>query len=100
MTPTIARIQSVVAAHYGLPLIEMVSQRRSRDVAHPRQVGMFLAKHLTPHSFPVIGREFGKRDHTTVMYACEQVKRRALSDPGTKTDLLCLLLALTPSGAA
>lgn len=78
--PTIAEIQARVAGFYHIPLIEMTSARRAREVARPRQVAMYLAKRLTPNSLPAIGRRFGGRDHTTVMHAVRQIE--ALSREG------------------
>ena len=87
---TVDRIQRVVAAHYGLATGDMTSQRRSRDIAHPRQIAMYLAFHLTPHSLCNIGRFFGKRDHTTVLYAVRKIEGLCISDPdfGATVDLL------------
>lgn len=77
----VADIQAAVAKHYRIPLIEMTSQRRARDVARPRQVAMYLTKQMTPFSLPNIGRRFGGRDHTTVIHAVKQIERLSLSDP-------------------
>ncbi len=71
--PPIARIKRKTAEHYRIPAIEMVSARRARKVARPRQVAMYLAKKLTPKSLPEIGRSFGNRDHTTVIHAVRTV---------------------------
>ena len=76
---SIRRIQDTVASYYGLKQIDMVSQRRSRAVAWPRQVAMYLCRELTPHSLPSIGRYFGGRDHTTVMHAIRAVEQRRAS---------------------
>jgi chromosomal replication initiator protein len=70
---TIEEIQKKVAEHYNIKLVEMSSARRSRTVARPRQVAMYLAKQLTSRSLPEIGRKFGGRDHTTVMHAVKKV---------------------------
>lgn len=72
--PAIAEIQRAVAEHFRIPLIEMRSQRRSRIVARPRQIAMYLCKELTLFSLPMIGRHFGGRDHTTVMHAIRKVE--------------------------
>src|SRR5207244_2576438 len=64
---SIDEIQTQVAEHYRIRKAEMVSARRARDVARPRQVAMYLSKQLTPKSLPDIGRRFGGRDHTTVI---------------------------------
>jgi chromosomal replication initiator protein len=70
---TIEEIQKRVAEHFNIKLSEMSSARRSRAVARPRQVAMYLAKQLTARSLPEIGRKFGGRDHTTVMHAVRKV---------------------------
>jgi len=70
---TIEEIQKRVAEHYNIKLVEMSSARRSRTVARPRQVAMYLAKQLTSRSLPEIGRKFGGRDHTTVMHAVKKI---------------------------
>ena len=70
---TIAEIQKRVATHYGVELSDMASPRRARQIVRPRQVAMLLAKDLTVHSLPEIGRHFGGRDHTTVMYAIRRI---------------------------
>lgn len=77
---TVKEIQAAVCRRFRIPAIEMMSQRRGRDVAHPRQVAMYLSKQLTPYSFPNIGRMFGGRDHTTVMYAVKAVEQRMAAD--------------------
>ena len=66
-------IQKRVCEHYRIRTAEMVSARRAREVARPRQVAMYLAKQLTSRSLPEIGRKFGGRDHTTVMHAYTRV---------------------------
>lgn len=83
----IRQIQRAVANHYDLPEEAMVSQRRGRAVAHPRQVAMFLARELTPKSLPDIGRRFGGRDHTTVMHAIRAVKARMAASPDYATEV-------------
>jgi chromosomal replication initiator protein len=70
---TIDQIQRAAAEHFGIPLREMTSQRRSVEVARPRQVAMYLCKQRTPKSLPEIGRRFGNRDHTTVIHAIRRV---------------------------
>jgi chromosomal replication initiator protein len=70
---TIEEIQRKVAEHYSMRLTDMSSPRRSRAVARPRQIALYLAKQLTSRSLPEIGRKFGNRDHTTVMHAVSRV---------------------------
>jgi len=70
---TVEEIQRQVANHFQIRLADMHSARRSRAVARPRQVAMYLAKQLTQQSLPDIGRRFGGRDHTTVLHAVKKV---------------------------
>jgi chromosomal replication initiator protein len=65
----------------------MTSSRRSRIVARPRQVAMYLSKQLTAHSLPEIGRKFGGRDHTTVMHACRRIEELLASDRALGEDV-------------
>jgi len=76
----VATIQRHVAAHFGIALADMRSSRRARAVARPRQVAMYLARHLTEHSLPELGRYFGNRDHTTVMLAIRRVEQLCRED--------------------
>ncbi len=84
---TIEEIQKRVAEHFNIKLAEMSSARRSRQVARPRQVAMYLAKQLTSRSLPEIGRKFGGRDHTTVMHAVKKVEELRSSDQGFSEDV-------------
>lgn len=70
---SITDIQDAVARRFGMRLADMTSHRLARVVARPRQVAMYLASELTPHSLPAIGKHFGGRDHTTVMHACRRI---------------------------
>ncbi len=79
--PAISSIQEATVRHFGIPAIEMVSQRRARRVARPRQVAMYLAHELTPHSSSTIGWHFGHRDHTTVLHAIARIEALAKADP-------------------
>ncbi|HXY17280.1 MAG TPA: chromosomal replication initiator protein DnaA [Gaiellaceae bacterium] len=72
---TIPRIQETVADRFGLSVTELVSPRRSQAVAYPRQVAMYLSRELTDSSLPKIGKEFGGRDHTTVIHATSKITR-------------------------
>ena len=84
---TIDEIQKRVAEHFNVRLGEMISARRARAVARPRQVAMYLAKQLTQRSLPEIGRKFGGRDHTTVMYAVRKIEELKASDPALAEDV-------------
>jgi chromosomal replication initiator protein len=77
---TIARIQEAVSDRFGLSVPELVSPRRSQAVAYPRQVAMYLSRELTDASLPKIGKEFGGRDHTTVMHANAKITRLISED--------------------
>ena len=77
---TIEEIQKRVAAHFNIRVAEMHSARRSRAVARPRQIAMYLSKQLTQRSLPDIGRKFGGRDHTTVMHAVKKVDELRAAD--------------------
>lgn len=76
----IANIQKAVADYYGLQIKDLLSKRRTRSLARPRQVAMALAKELTEHSLPEIGDAFAGRDHTTVLHACRQIRSLIESD--------------------
>ena len=91
---TIEDIQKAVATHYNIKLSEMHSARRSRVVARPRQVAMYLAKRLTSKSLPEIGRKFGGKDHTTVMHAVKRIEELRASDHDLSADIELLNRAL------
>jgi chromosomal replication initiator protein len=77
---TIPRIQEAISERFGVTLDELVSPRRSQSVAYPRQVAMYLSRELTDSSLPKIGKEFGNRDHTTVMHATQKITRLIRED--------------------
>lgn len=84
---TIDDIQRKVADYYKVKLSDLLSARRARDIARPRQVAMFLAKKLTPRSLPEIGRKFGGRDHTTVMHAVKRIEELRTTDSELEADI-------------
>ncbi|UTW44634.1 chromosomal replication initiator protein DnaA [bacterium SCSIO 12696] len=92
---TIDNIQRVVAEYYKLKMSDLLSKRRSRSVARPRQVAMALAKELTNHSLPEIGEAFNGRDHTTVLHACRKIKELQETDRDMSEDMKHLLRLLT-----
>ena len=92
---TIENIQKTVADYYKVRVAELLSKRRSRSVARPRQVAMALAKELTTHSLPEIGDAFGGRDHTTVLHACKRIKELRDIDIRMSEDYSNLLRTLT-----
>ena len=83
---SITNIQKAVADYYGLQMKDLLSKRRTRSLARPRQVAMALAKELTEHSLPEIGDAFAGRDHTTVLHACRQIKLLSESDGKLRED--------------
>ena len=92
---SIDNIQRVVAEYYKIKVSDLLSKRRSRSVARPRQVAMYLAKDLTHHSLPEIGDAFGGRDHTTVLHACRKIRELQESDSDIREDVKNLLRTLT-----
>ena len=92
---TLENIQKTVADYYRVRLSEMLSKKRSRSIARPRQVAMCLAKELTNHSLPEIGEAFGGRDHTTVLHACRKVLELRSGDNKLNDDYAALLRTLT-----
>ena len=91
---TLENIQKVVAAHYQLRVTDLLSKRRTRTIARPRQMAMFLAKSLTQHSLPEIGEAFGGRDHTTVLHACRRIESLCETDARLREDQARLLREL------
>lgn len=91
---TIDEIQRRVSEHFRIRHAEMVSARRAREVARPRQIAMYLAKQLTPRSLPEIGRRFGGRDHTTVIHAVRQIERLRGEDSEIDNDVRTLIRVL------
>ena len=91
---TVENIQKTVADYYKLRIADLLSKRRSRSVARPRQLAMALAKELTTHSLPEIGDAFGGRDHTTVMHACKRIKELRAVEPRIQEDFSNLLRTL------
>jgi chromosomal replication initiator protein len=87
---SIDEIQTRVSEHFRIRKAEMTSARRSREVARPRQVAMYLSKQLTPRSLPEIGRRFGGRDHTTVIHAVRQIEKLRAQDPELDSDIRLL----------
>ena len=92
---TIENIQKTVAEYYKLRVHDLLSARRSRSVARPRQVAMSLAKELTNHSLPEIGDAFGGRDHTTVLHANRKIAELRETDARIREDYLRLLRILS-----
>lgn len=92
---TVENIQRTVAEYYKVKVADLLSKRRNRSVARPRQTAMALAKELTNHSLPEIGDAFGGRDHTTVLHACRLILGLRQSDTDIEEDYTNLLRILT-----
>lgn len=92
---TIENIQKTVAEYYKVKVADLLSKRRSRSIARPRQMAMALAKELTNHSLPEIGDHFGGRDHTTVIHACRKVKELILEGGDFAEDYKNLMRTLS-----
>ena len=84
---TVDKIQNTVSNFYNISLNEMLSQRRSRPLARPRQIAMYLAKKMTTRSLPEIGRRFSNRDHTTVIHAVKTITKLSEKDEEIKNNL-------------
>ena len=84
---SVDEIQKKVAHHFNIKIADMFSARRSRQIARPRQIAMYLAKNLTSMSYPEIGKRFGNRDHTTIMHAVRKVEELMEQDAGLCDDV-------------
>ena len=84
---TVDKIQNIVSNFFNIPLTEMLSQRRSRPLARPRQIAMYLSKKMTTRSLPEIGRRFANRDHTTVIHAVKTITRLSEKDDESKKNI-------------
>jgi chromosomal replication initiator protein len=92
---TIENIQKTVAEYYKIRVAELLSKKRNRSIARPRQIAMALAKELTNHSLPEIGDAFGGRDHTTVLHACRKVEDLKISEVRVMEDYSNLVRTLS-----
>jgi len=84
---TVDKIQNIVSNYFNIGLADMLSQRRSRPLARPRQIAMYLAKKMTSRSLPEIGRRFANRDHTTVIHAVKTITRLSEQDDEMKKNI-------------
>jgi len=92
---TIENIQKTVAEYFKIRVSDLVSAKRNRSIARPRQIAMRLAKELTSHSLPEIGKGFGGRDHTTVLHACRKVEELIETDPRIAEDYSNLIRTMS-----
>jgi chromosomal replication initiator protein len=84
---TVDEIQKATAEHFALKQADLLCERRTRAIARPRQLAMYLAKTLTTRSYPDIGRRFGGRDHTTVLHAVRRIEQLKLEDASLAADV-------------
>ncbi|KIX90839.1 chromosomal replication initiation protein [Staphylococcus microti] len=84
---TIQDIQKVVGAYYGIRIEDFAAKKRTKSIAYPRQIAMYLSRELTDFSLPKIGEEFGGRDHTTVIHAHDKIKKELENDPTLKHEI-------------
>lgn len=92
--PTIAAIIDLVCLHYRVTKADLVSERRNKEIMVPRMVAYYLAATVTRHSFPVIGRQLGGRDHTTVLHGRNKIARKRETDPDFDSEIAVLLSLL------
>ena len=92
---SIENIQKTVADYFKIRVGDLLSKKRSRSIARPRQIAMALAKELTNHSLPEIGDAFGGRDHTTVLHGCRRIESLRETEKRVDEDYLNLLRTLT-----
>jgi chromosomal replication initiator protein len=92
---SIDNILRTTAEYYKIKVADLLSKRRNRSVARPRQMAMSLCKELTNHSLPEIGDAFGGRDHTTVLHACRTIKNMRETDPDIAEDFSNLFRILS-----
>ncbi len=92
---TIENIQKITAEYYKIRVADLLSKRRNRSIARPRQVAMAISKELTNHSLPEIGDAFGGRDHTTVLHACRKIKELRKTEQRIEEDFVNLTNILT-----
>lgn len=98
--PETREIIKLVSRHYNVSRHDVISERRTANVVRPRQVAMYLCKYITLKSLPHIGRQFGGRDHTTVLHAVRKIEALRRTDAALNSDLLALELELTPPPTA
>jgi chromosomal replication initiator protein len=96
---TIELIQKIVSDYFGLSYKDLRGKRRTKAVAFPRQVAMYISRELTEYSTTEVGAEFGGRDHTTVMHACQKIEDRKKLDPNIEPTLQALLKRIKENNA-
>lgn len=95
VTPLMADIKQAICRRYGLNMLDLLSDKRQRHIARPRQIGMYIAKNMTLRSYPEIGRHFGNRDHSTVIHAERTISRMCIDDWEMASDVAELMTHLS-----
>ena len=93
---TIDLIQRKVANFYGITQADIIGKKRVKNIVIPRQIAMYLARELTDNSLPKIGKEFGGKDHTTVLHAIDKIEKLLQTDQQLQHDINQLKVTLTP----
>ncbi len=88
---TITKIQGAVCRHFGISRVDLVSQRRAQSITRPRQIGIYLAKKLTPYGYPTIGARFGGRDHSTAIAAVRRIEKLIKTNEAIAASVNALL---------
>jgi len=96
---SVRTIQRAVCQHYGVNLVDLMSNRRTRALVLPRQVAVWLCRTLTTHSLPAIGHHFGGRDHTTMLHAARRIDELRRTDAVMRARLDAFIAALSSAGA-
>ncbi|WAH37009.1 chromosomal replication initiator protein DnaA [Alicyclobacillus dauci] len=86
-TVTVSHVQKIIGDHFGLRMDDLKGKKRTRNMAFPRQIAMYLTRELTDMSLPRIGEAFGGRDHTTVLHACDRINEEIAKDPELKATI-------------
>jgi hypothetical protein len=96
---SVRTIQQAVCQHYGVTLVDLVSNRRTQALVLPRRVAVWLCRKLTTHSLPAIGHHFGGRDHTTILHAARRIDELRRTDAAMQARLDAFIAALSPADA-
>lgn len=99
LRPKIDDIQRAVGQHYSIGRVDMLSNRRTATIVRPRQIAMWLCRKLTTRSLPEIGRHFGGRDHTTILYSARKIEADRQVDPSLDAELNELIVKLVPENS-
>ena len=94
---TAESIINIVAEHFNISPTDIVGHKRSRDIAYPRQICMYLCRHMTDNSLQAIGNALGKKDHTTIIHGMEKIEKDMKTDESLKNTIDILIKKINPS---